>query len=234
MLKMKEIYKKKAIILLSGGVDSAVALYWAIKQQYEVTALSINFYMRSPREQEAVHEFVRHTKVKLLEVEIPFLKEASNLEEEHVKLPYTNQYPEGYVPTRNLLFYAIAAYYAEILGINTIIGGHLQSDPEKFPDSAPQFFQSLGRIINTTKLPIDKTKVEFVMPLANQTKAEVIRLGQRLHVPLEFAWSCYWEDPIPCGVCNACKERAEAFKEAKMDDPLLHRLRPLIQSTSKS
>jgi 7-cyano-7-deazaguanine synthase len=222
---LDEKSNNKAIILLSGGIDSAVALYWAIEQHYEITALSINFYMRSPQEQAAVHEFVQRAKVKLLEVDIPFLKEASNLEEEHVVLPYTNQYPEGYVPTRNLIFYAIAAYYAEVLGIATIIGGHLQSDPEKFPDSAPQFFQSLGQIINTTKLPIDGGHVKFLMPLANRSKTDVIRLGKKLHVPLEFAWSCYWEDPIPCGVCNACKERSFAFKEMNMDDPLLIRLR---------
>lgn len=221
---MSDGNSRKAFVLLSGGLDSATVLLWAIHEGYNCTALSINFFMRSPNERAAVKHITQMLKIPLIEIEIPFVKEASNLVEEHYPLPYQT-YPEGYVPMRNLIFYSLAAYYAEIYGIDTIIGGHLESDPHAFPDSSPQFFNQLQQLINSTRLPNNLSRITFLMPFAGKSKVDVLRLAFELHVPLEYTWSCYWEVEVPCGSCVACRERIEAFQVVGHPDPLLIRVK---------
>jgi 7-cyano-7-deazaguanine synthase len=215
--------KKRALILLSGGIDSATALYWAVREQYDLTALSINFYLRSPSERRGVSILCEHTKTPLIELDLPMIMEAADVVATGITPPYGKNYPEGYVPQRNLVFYAMAAYYAEIHGFDAIIGGHLKSDAATFPDASPDFFHALQQLINVV-IPGHSHRVEFIFPLIQLEKYQVISLAFELGVPLESTWSCYLEKGYPCQHCHPCHERAKAFAQAGRSDPLLHRI----------
>ncbi|MFX1532564.1 MAG: 7-cyano-7-deazaguanine synthase, partial [Promethearchaeota archaeon] len=119
--------EKKAIILLSGGIDSATALYWAKKENYNLIAISFNYYLRPEREKKATLKLAAELGIKLIEVPIEYLKEAIDLRIEGFSIPSALNSPEGFIPVRNLVFYSITAYYAEIFGCKYIIGGHISA-----------------------------------------------------------------------------------------------------------
>ncbi len=211
--------KKKAIILLSGGIDSATVLYWAKKECYDLTALSINYHDRPEKERSAAVKLCEFTNTRLIEVPIPFLKDAIDLRVEGFPIPCAINAPEGYIPVRNLLFYAIAAYYAEAYGINTVMGGHLAEDSINFPDASPEFFTTLETLISKGKHCQDLSKLKFLFPLAKKSKIEALKIAKTLNVPMELTWSCYSEDDKPCGKCASCMNRKKAFFAAGLLDP---------------
>ena len=208
-----DIKENSAIILLSGGIDSTTALFWALQQNYEVTGLSINYKWRPKKEKEAIKKFVELTKIKLIEVDLPFVMVATDLRLEGYPVPSVENAPEGYIPLRNLLFYSIAAYFAELYGIKTIIGGHIKDDFERFKDATPTFFESLQDLIKHSNPNQDKQSVEFLFPLSNLNKIEVIKMANELKVPLDLTWSCYGDFETPCGICTPCQLRADAIKK---------------------
>ncbi|MFW9970761.1 MAG: 7-cyano-7-deazaguanine synthase, partial [Candidatus Odinarchaeota archaeon] len=115
-------------------------------------------------------------------------------------------------------FYSLAAYYAEVYNCEVIIGGHIAVDPKNFPDSDPNFFKSLEKLINTGKHDKEKTTIKLSFPLAKMTKKDVINLAKQLEVPLEWTWSCYTNGNQPCGKCNSCYKRNEAFSSLNISD----------------
>ncbi|MFX0039209.1 MAG: 7-cyano-7-deazaguanine synthase [Promethearchaeota archaeon] len=202
---------KKAIVLLSGGIDSAVALYWAHHKGYSIIAISFNYDLRPENEKKAALKLAENLKIKLIEVPLPFIKESINLRIEGFPVPSAVDAPEGFIPSRNLVFYSIAAYYAEVYGYELIIGGHIAVDPDNFPDAAPNYFKSLEKLINEGKHKKEMDSLNFLFPLAKMTKIDVIKLAKRLEVPLEWTWSCYSDGEQPCEKCNACRKRNEAL-----------------------
>lgn len=208
----------KAIVLLSGGIDSAVALYWAKNEGYNVIAISLNYNLRPENEKKAALKLTEKLDINLIEIDIPFIKESIDLRIEGLPVPSAVNAPEGFIPSRNLVFYSIAAYYAEAYGCKVILGGHLAPDPEKFPDADPEFFKSLENLINKGKHRKDKTKINLLFPLANMTKSEVINLAKNLDVPLQWTWSCYSNGGEPCGNCTSCRNRNEAFQKLNYSD----------------
>lgn len=205
--------EKKAIILLSGGIDSATALYWAKKEDYNLIAISFNYHLRPEREKKAALKLATDLGVNLIEVPIEYLKEAIDLRIEGFPVPSAFHSPEGFIPTRNLVFYSIAAYYAEVYGCNFIIGGHISADPELFPDADINFFKDLEKLVNRGKHKQDKTKIEILLPLIKLSKFEAVKLAKNLNVPLEWTWSCYSDGEKPCGQCSSCLKRIKAFKK---------------------
>ncbi len=203
--------EKKAIILLSGGIDSAVALYWAHHKGYNLIALSFNYDLRPQNEKKAVKKLTENLEIKLIEIPIPYIKESIDLRIEGFPVPSAVNAPEGFIPSRNLVFYSIAAYYAEVYGCELIIGGHIALDSKNFPDAAPNFFKSLEKLINIGKHNKEKTTVKLLFPLAKMTKIDVIKLAKELKVPFNWTWSCYSDGEQPCGKCNSCRKRIEAF-----------------------
>lgn len=211
--------EKKAIILLSGGIDSATALYWAKKEGYHLIAISLNYYLRPEREKKATLKLASELDVKLIEVPIEYLKEAIDLRIEGFPVPSASQSPEGFIPTRNLVFYSIAAYYAEVYGCNFVIGGHISADTKSFPDANIDFFKDLEKLIKRGKHKQDQNNIEIVLPLIELSKTEVVKLAKNLNVPLEWTWSCYSDGEKPCGQCSSCLKRKEAFDKLNYIKP---------------
>jgi 7-cyano-7-deazaguanine synthase len=201
-----------AIVLMSGGIDSAATLAWSAHQGFEILALSFNYHLRPFHEKLAVYRLLQTYPGHLIEVPLPFLREAADLNQ-----PLPEQVPEGYVSNRNLIFYSIAAYHAEINGCDLIVGGHNAGDQESFPDASGKFFEKLQTLINSALLT---RKIRIELPLRSMNKSEVLRKAIDWNVPLEHTWSCYWDQPVPCRKCESCLERAEAFQAIGTNDPL--------------
>lgn len=210
---------EKAIVLLSGGIDSAVALYWAKNEGYNVIAITFNYNLRPENEKKAALKLAENLDIKVIPIDIPFIKESIDLRIQGLPIPSAVHAPEGFIPSRNLIFYSIAAYYADTYGCKVILGGHLASDSKKFPDAAPDFFKSLEILINKGKHSKDNAKINFLFPLARMTKLEVINLANNLNVPLGWTWSCYSDGNEPCGNCTSCRKRNEAFLNSNFSDP---------------
>jgi len=185
---------KKAVVLLSGGIDSAVALAWA-KARYKVAAaLSCEVTGRPRREARACTAVAKRAGVRLIRVKTPFLRPR----------------PSGYAPARNLVLHAIALSVAEDLGAHAVVAGHNRSDASFFEDARPAYFRRLERL---------GRGIRILLPFARYTDADVIALGARWGVPLELTWSCYRDGLRPCGRCSACRGRIESFRLSGLEDP---------------
>lgn len=211
-----------ALVLVSGGIDSAVALYWAKREGWRVTALTFEYPSRPPREAEAARVLCRLADVEdVHRASLPWMAEAGELPPELKRNPALARAPEGYVPVRNLAFYAIAAYYAEALGASVVVGGHNRTDVETFPDASPGFFRLVNEAIAKGALTFADSPFRVELPLAKLEKRDVLALGFELGVPFEATWSCYWNDrDEPCGGCPSCEERRGAFAALGRSDPL--------------
>ncbi|MHA2007648.1 MAG: 7-cyano-7-deazaguanine synthase [Promethearchaeota archaeon] len=209
---------KKAIILLSGGIDSTTALYWAIKKGYNLIVLSFNYHLRPEKERKATLNLTAQWGIEVIEVPVEYMREAIDLRIEGFPVPSATYSPEGFIPTRNLVFYSIAAYYAEVYGCNFIIGGHIASDTRKFPDADVNFFTLLENLIKKGKHQKDKSSIKILLPLINKTKTDVVKLAIDLNVPLEWTWSCYSDGEKPCGECSSCVKRKNAFDALRLPD----------------
>ena len=206
---------KKAIILLSGGIDSATALYWAVKNDFKVIILTINYKWRPKKEILATKTLSELLSIPLVEVSAPYIQDAVDLRMDGYPVPSATHAPQGYIPLRNLVFYSIAAYYAAIYGCQFVIGGHLKDDIEKFNDTRTLFFEGLEKLIDISKHSKDKSKIEFLFPFSTKSKAEVIKIAQDLEVPIDQTWSCYGDYEIPCGRCVPCMNRKKALENQK-------------------
>ena len=211
--------KTKCLVLLSGGLDSAVALYWSIKKKYEVETLTFDYFRRSKKEIEACIEISKFTNSKNRRVNLGFLKEVDDSRKETNNSALLDA-ESAYIPSRNLIFYGIAASFAEIGNDKYIVGGHNKNDGETFPDSSKEFFQLFNETATLGRVTGNRTG-RVILPFANLDKSEVLKLGAKLKVPFELTWSCYTSSKKPCGKCLSCKLRAESFEKAGLVDPLL-------------
>jgi 7-cyano-7-deazaguanine synthase len=202
----------RALVLLSGGIDSAAALAWCHRKYSEVDAITFEYHLRPFRERLSVLRLLQYYPGKLIEVPVQFLRETADQENSRKM-----EVPEGYIANRNLIFYSIAAYYADLHQCDSIVGGHICIDAEAFPDSSPVFFERLQQLINDALLT---HKVRIELPFSTLTKIEVLQKAYEWNVPLQHTWSCYWDQSSPCGECISCKERAEAFNSLTLQDPL--------------
>jgi 7-cyano-7-deazaguanine synthase len=211
-----------ALVLLSGGIDSAVSFYWALSRGWDVRTIEFEYYQRPQRERAACRKLREWVGVEApIIVPLGFIREVVDLAEGELANDFLQQAPQGYIPSRNLIFYSLAAYHAEILGARYIIGGHNRSDSEDFPDAGANFFSRMNELLKASMWGHAKVRTEILLPLMTLGKAEVVRLGEKLKVPFELTWSCYHNAEDPCGACNSCSERMEAFLEAGVSDPLV-------------
>lgn len=215
--------KTKTLVMLSGGLDSAVALYWALNRGFEVESLTFNYFRRSPREMRACQEVAGRVGGKNRLIKLDFLKEIEDVKE-NVRNKTLDKAPSAYIPSRNIIFYGIAASFAEILGAKYIIGGHNKEDAIHFPDSSTAFFDLFNKTASLGRISRNRTG-KVILPLARLDKTGVVLLGEKLGVPFECTWSCYKSSLRPCGKCHSCLLRKKAFRSAELEDPLL-RARP--------
>jgi 7-cyano-7-deazaguanine synthase len=203
----------RAIVMLSGGIDSAVALAWASKNFEELISVSFHYYLRPFRERLAVYRLLQHFPSRLIEIPVTFLRETTDS-----KHAVSRNVPTGYIANRNMIFYSTASHFAEIHECRAIIGGHNAEDRMAFPDASADFFLQLQSLINSA---LFQAKIKIELPFVHMGKQQVVEKGLEWKVPLQNTWSCYWNLPVPCGSCSSCTERARAFEKLGIPDPLV-------------
>jgi len=216
--------KDKAIVLLSGGLDSCVVTAIAQKE-YQVCLLHVNYGQRTvTREEQAFKDIAAYYKIKdFLNVDIGYLQKigGSSLTDNEIPIPNKssdNKIPTTYVPFRNANLLSIATAWAEVIGATKIFIGAMEEDSSGYPDCREQFFNSFNKIIKEGTKP--DTNIEIETPILHKTKAEVVQLGIELKAPLHLTWSCYQNEDKACGVCESCKLRITAFRQAGYPDPI--------------
>jgi len=211
----------RSLVLLSGGLDSAVALFWAINRGYEVDTLTFDYFHRGQKEIQACAKISRKVNCQNHILQLNFLREIQDeFSKGNLRNPKLSRVPSAYIPCRNIVFYGIAASIAESSDARFIIGGHNKDDALTYPDSSSLFFDLFNKTASIGRITRGRTG-RVILPLARLDKSEVVRLGSNLRVPFELTWSCYKNGKNPCDKCPACILRKEAFEKAGIEDPLL-------------
>ena len=216
----------KAVILLSGGLDSATILAIAKDHGYQCYALSFNYGQRHCAELIAAAKIAKAFAVveyKTIDLDLTQIG-GSALTDNKIDIPEspTEGIPITYVPARNTIFLSYALAWAEVMDINNIFIGVNAVDYSGYPDCRPEYIQSFERMANlATKSGVEGSKLTIHTPLIDLSKAEIIKQGNRLNVDYALTISCYQvdEDGIACGVCDSCRFRKEGFENAKVSDP---------------
>jgi 7-cyano-7-deazaguanine synthase len=216
--------RSSGLVLVSGGLDSAAALFWAKGRFDALWALSAEVAGRPAAERRAAERLAERAGARLLRAELPFFKDVERLRAEGFEAPRGRGVP-GLIPLRNLVLWSAAAYFAEAVGASAIVGGHLGTDSDLFPDASPEFFERLESLIGFANRPLGGRRVRLLLPWARKSKRQLLAAAVRLRVPLEWTWSCYADGERPCGECLSCLQRANAFRELGIDDPALGPLR---------
>lgn len=220
---------KKAIVLLSGGLDSSTALYVAKSEGFdELYALTFEYGQKHDREIRSASAIARTAGVKEHKIVRLMLNgwKGSSLTDTDLEIKDGNidrtDIPDTYVPARNMVFLSVAASYADALGITDIFIGVSETDYSGYVDCREEFIRSMEQTINLgTVLGAEKKRrITLHAPFLHMTKAEEVRLGIRLGVDFGETWSCYRGGEKPCGTCDSCLLRARAFAEAGVSDPL--------------
>lgn len=212
--------KSKAVVLLSGGLDSATTLFYAKAKGYKVFCLIFDYSQRHKKE---ILQAVKLAKVsrsgyKVVKISLPW--GGSALLDKKISLPKNRRnipkaIPVTYVPARNTIFLSFAASYAEAVGASTIFIGANAIDYSGYPDCRPDFYQAFHKVLKKgLKTGVSGRSIKILTPLIHMTKAQIIRLGRKLNVPYELTWSCYAGGAKPCGVCDSCILREKGFREA--------------------
>jgi 7-cyano-7-deazaguanine synthase len=216
----------KAVILLSGGLDSATALAIAKDQGYQCYALSFNYGQRHAVELTAAAKIARAfgiTEHKTIDLDLTQIG-GSALTDNNIDVPEspTEGIPITYVPARNTIFLSYALAWAEVLHINDIFIGVNAVDYSGYPDCRTAYIQAFEHMANlATKSGVEGAKLTIHTPLINFSKAEIIQQGNKLNVDYALTISCYQvdEDGGACGVCESCRFRKEGFENAGIPDP---------------
>ena len=223
---------KKAVILVSGGLDSATTLALAREQGYDCYALTVDYGQRHHAELAAAARVVKSLGAKdhrTLEIDLRSWG-GSALTDDSIALPAsaapTQGIPVTYVPARNTILLSFALGWAEVLKADTIFVGVNAVDYSGYPDCRPEFmaaFQALARL--ATKAGVEGAPLTISAPLIAMTKAEIIRAGVKLGVNYALTVSCYQADAHgrACGICDSCRLRREGFAAAGIDDPTTYR-----------
>jgi len=225
----------RAVLLLSGGLDSYTAGAMARAEGYELHALTIRYGQVHAREVSAARVVAQALGVtRHLELDVPLSKIGGSALVGDGAVPKdraldARDIPSTYVPARNTVFLSLAMAWAEVLAATTIVIGVNALDYSGYPDCRPEYLESFERLARlATKAGVEGQSLRVLAPLINLSKAQIIRRGMALGVDYALTHSCY--DPTatgaPCGRCDSCLLRARGFSEAGIDDPALRRSLP--------
>lgn len=212
----------KAVVLFSGGLDSAVLVQKLLSEKAEIRLLSINYGQR--HEKELLHSSQLARKMNLIQTimnipQLGGLLGGSSLTDPNIELPEGHYESESMkatvVPNRNMILLALAGGHALSLGFDTIAYAAHSGDHAIYPDCRPEFADAMGKALALA----DWKKLTLHRPFVNLSKADLVTLGTQLKVPFEYTWSCYAGRDMHCGKCGTCVERKEAFYLAKIPDP---------------
>ena len=215
---------KRAIVLLSGGMDSTVCAALAVRD-YNAAALHVSYGQRTEeREQQAFFAICDRLGIQdrlLVRNEALSAIGGSALTDRSIGVPQSRDVgkdiPVTYVPFRNAHFLSVAVSWAEVLGAGRIFIGAVEQDSSGYPDCRPAYYQAFNEVI---KLGTKDGGIEIVTPLIQLRKSEIVRLGLELGAPFDLTWSCYSREDSACGVCDSCVLRLRAFRDAGSADPI--------------
>ena len=216
----------RAIVLLSGGLDSATTLAIAKSEGYECYALSVNYHQRHIAELEAAKKIAIQFNVKdhkTVEMDLSWML-TSALTNPDLKLPteLSTHIPITYVPARNTLMLTLALGWAEVIGAHDIFIGVNAVDYSGYPDCRPEYMEQFQKMANlATKSAVEGETIQLHTPLIDLSKEAIIAKGVGLGVNYSLTVSCYQADQAgrACGVCDSCRLRQNGFKAAGIDDP---------------
>jgi len=221
--------KKKAVVLLSGGLDSATAMAMALNEGFELYAMSFNYGQRHSAELDCAADQARTgaKEFKVVEIDLRAFGGSALTADIDVPKHYsmeggTDEIPVTYVPARNTIFLSYALAWAEVLGANDIFIGVNALDYSGYPDCRPEFIAAYETMANlATVAGVQGQKLSIRTPLIDLTKAEIIKRGLELGVDYAKTTSCYDPDPEgrSCGYCDSCLLRLKGFEDAGQTDP---------------
>jgi 7-cyano-7-deazaguanine synthase len=227
---------RKAVVLLSGGMDSCVCAAIARERHGagNIALLHAGYGQRTERRErrafDDIAEFygVRERLVVQLDhfrsiggSALTDTKIAVPENELGAKAPHGNSIPVTYVPFRNAHFLSVAVSWAEAIGAGAIYIGAVAEDSSGYPDCRPEYYRVFQELIRVGTRP--ETQIEIVTPVITLKKSEIIRKGIELRAPLHLTWSCYQSEEAACGGCDSCLLRLRAFAEAGVSDPIPYR-----------
>lgn len=222
---------QRAVVLLSGGMDSCVCAALAARD-HNAAAVHVSYGQRTEdRERSSFVAICDRLGIRdRLLVKNDALRAigGSALTDWTIAVPDSREVggniPVTYVPFRNAHFLAVAVSWAEVLGANKVYIGAVEPDSSGYPDCRPAYYRAFNDVVRTgTK----DGQIEIVTPLIAMHKAEIVRLGLELGAPFDLTWSCYSRDDRACGVCDSCQLRLRAFADAGVQDPIQYEAHPV-------
>jgi 7-cyano-7-deazaguanine synthase len=223
----------KAVILLSGGLDSTTVLYQARVDGFDCYALSFDYQQRHQKELAAARKVAQMAQVAEHRVVAFDLRSwgGSALTDSSIELPIdrdlgqmAQEIPVTYVPARNTIFLSFALAYAEAIQASRVYLGVNALDYSGYPDCRPEYIAAMQQVFDLgTKQGLSGNGIQIAAPLVNLHKTEIIQLGNRLGVSWADTWSCYDGGELACGVCDSCQLRLAAFAELGLVDPVAYR-----------
>jgi 7-cyano-7-deazaguanine synthase len=225
--------KRKAVVLLSGGMDSCVTAAIA-SQSHQLALLHASYGQRTEaRERRAFEEIADFYGVKdrlLIRLDSFAQIGGSALTDRKIAVPessdsaaHSSEIPITYVPFRNAHFLSAAVSWAEVIGANAIFVGAVAEDGSGYPDCRPEYYRAFAELVRQGTRP--ETHIEIATPVIAMRKSEIIRRGVELGAPLNLTWSCYQLEDEACGTCDSCRLRLRAFAGAGLNDPIAYRAR---------
>jgi 7-cyano-7-deazaguanine synthase len=216
--------KSRAVVLLSGGMDSCVCAALAVRD-HDAAAVHISYGQRT--EQRERRSFLAVCQRLGIQDKLVVRNEAlhaiggSALTDENIAVPPSEglgpNIPVTYVPFRNAHFLAVAVSWAEVLGAKKVYIGAVEPDSSGYPDCRPAYYRAFNEVV---KMGTKEGDIEIVTPLIAMRKNEIVRLGLELGAPFDLTWSCYSRQDEACGICDSCVLRRRAFETAGMQDPI--------------
>jgi len=219
---------KKALCIISGGMDSATCAYIAKAQNYEIIGLHFDYNQRTmEKERECFERICDDLGAKKIIIDGKFIAQiggnsltdlSMKIREDGVK----KDVPNSYVPFRNGIFLSIAAAVAEINACEAIFIGVVEEDSSGYPDCTNTFIKAMERALNLGRT--QKSKAQICTPLVNLNKSQIVQKALELGVKLEHTWSCYQNSEFACGVCDSCRLRLAGFAAAGISDPIKYKI----------
>jgi 7-cyano-7-deazaguanine synthase len=219
---------EKAVVLLSGGMDSCVTSAIA-RESHTLALLHASYGQRTERrERQSCDAIANHWGVaERLVVRLDHFRQigGSALTDPGIAVPETapapSEIPITYVPFRNAHFLSVAVSWAEVIGASALFVGAVAEDSSGYPDCRPEYYRVFEELARVGTRP--ETNIRIFTPVIGMRKSEIVRRGEELGAPLQLTWSCYQSEDSACGVCDSCRLRLRAFAEAGMRDPIPYR-----------
>jgi len=214
----------KAVVLLSGGLDSTVTLACSVNDGNETVALSIRYGQRHTKELDSAKAVAKHYKVKHMIIDVDLSAFRSSLTDRSKDIAKDRKnigsdIPDTYVPARNMIMLSVAAGLCESIDADRIYIGANAVDYSGYPDCRKEFFDSFAKMIKKgTKAGAEGKAIKIVTPILEMSKSDIVRLGKKLKAPMHLTWSCYGGNERPCGHCDSCILRKKGFADAGYKD----------------